>query len=69
MGQCIDRGYCHVDCLNVFASLHVHVDAQLDVALASEFLELLVHVEAELADFLVGMRVVVRWCEARRLDI
>ena len=67
-GRRIDRGYLRVDCFNVFASLSVHVDARLDVALASEFLELLVRVEAELADFLVGMRVVVGWREARRLD-
>ena len=64
-----DTGYLCVNCLNIFASLCVHIDAQLDVVLASEFLELLVHVEAELADFLVGMRVVVRWHEACQLDI
>ena len=68
-GRRIDRGYLLVNRLNVFAILRVHVDARLDVALASEFLELLVRVEAELVDFLVGMRVVVGWREARRLDI
>ena len=58
-GLCVDKGYLHVDLLNVLASLHVRIDARLDLALASELFEVLVVVEAELADFLVGVRVVV----------
>ena len=60
-----DRGYLRVYCPNVLASLRVHVNARLDVALASEFRKLLVGLKAELADLLVvfGRR------EACRFDI